>query len=71
MLKLSYREKELAERSKLTIGSSKFESLRTTVPRSVVKNLNLRRGDYVEWDMVIENNKVSHYTVKKVEKSKK
>jgi hypothetical protein len=61
--------KEL-EKSKLSKGSSEFESLRTTVPRIVVKNLNLKQGDYIEWEMQIVDGKMT-YTVRKATNSKK
>jgi hypothetical protein len=44
-------------KSKLTKASSKFESLRTTIPQSGVIYLGLEEGDYIEWEQQIVNGK--------------
>ena len=39
----------MGEVTKLTPAVSKKESLRTTVPRSIVKQFNLTREDSLDW----------------------
>ncbi|MCE2497756.1 MAG: hypothetical protein J4F28_01955 [Nitrosopumilaceae archaeon] len=34
----------------LTLAVSRSNSLRTTVPRHIIKKLNLSKGDAVRWD---------------------
>ncbi len=36
---------------------NKSDSLRTTVPASIVKLLDLRQGDRVEWDVLPDGNR--------------
>ncbi len=40
----------MGETTTLAKASSKFESLRTTVPRSIVKHWKLKEGDELDWD---------------------
>ena len=35
----------------LSLAVSKSDSLRTTVPIYIIKKLNLKKGDRVEWDI--------------------
>jgi antitoxin component of MazEF toxin-antitoxin module len=39
--------------TKLTAAVSKKESLRTTVPRSIVQQLNLTSGDSLDWQLEV------------------
>jgi antitoxin component of MazEF toxin-antitoxin module len=41
----------MGARTKLTPAVSKKESLRTTVPRSIVQQLNLTSGDSLDWQI--------------------
>jgi len=41
--------------TKLTPAVSKKESLRTTVPRSIVQQLNLTSGDSLDWQLEVRN----------------
>ena len=40
----------------LTKASGKGNSLRTTVPMSIVKQFELKEGDEMEWTLAIKNN---------------
>lgn len=42
----------------LTKGSTKGNSLRTTVPISIVKQFGLGEGDILDWTLKVENNKL-------------
>lgn len=46
---MSLIEKELGETTTISKASSKFFSLRTTVPSSVVKQWRLQLGDKLDW----------------------
>jgi hypothetical protein len=48
----------LGEQTTLVKASSKFESLRTTVPRSIVKQWKLNEGDRLDWSWEILNGKM-------------
>ncbi|MGI8832962.1 MAG: AbrB/MazE/SpoVT family DNA-binding domain-containing protein [Nitrososphaeraceae archaeon] len=56
---------QVGEQTTLTKASSKVESLRTTVPRSVVTFMKLKEGDKLDWDLKAEDNKMI-LTVSKV-----
>jgi antitoxin component of MazEF toxin-antitoxin module len=45
----------MGARTKLTAAVSKKESLRTTVPRSIVQQLNLTSGDSLDWQLEVRN----------------
>jgi antitoxin component of MazEF toxin-antitoxin module len=62
--------KQLVELSKLSKGSKEFESLRTIVPRIVVKNMNLKLGDHIELEMQNVHGEI-FYIVRKATDSKK
>ena len=42
----------------LTKASGKGNSLRTTVPMSIVKQFELKEGDEMEWTLKVRNNKL-------------
>jgi len=44
------------EKTTLTRASPKTESLRTTVPMSIVKQFGLKEGDELYWKLDIEDN---------------
>ena len=48
----------MGARTKLTPAVSKKESLRTTVPRSVVQQLNLTSGDSLDWQLEVKENEL-------------
>jgi hypothetical protein len=48
----------LGEQTTLVKASSKFESLRTTVPMSIVKQWKLNEGDRLDWSWEILNGKM-------------
>jgi len=35
--------------------ANKSDSLRTTVPSHIVKQFNLKPGDRIDWELVVEN----------------
>ena len=41
--------------TKLTPATSKKESLRTTVPRSIVQQFDLTSGDSLDWKLEVRN----------------
>ena len=43
----------MVEVTKLTPATTKKESLRTTVPRSIVKQFDLTSGDTLEWKLEV------------------
>jgi bifunctional DNA-binding transcriptional regulator/antitoxin component of YhaV-PrlF toxin-antitoxin module len=45
----------MAKLTKLTHATSKQESLRTTVPRSIVEQFELKSGDSLEWKMEVKD----------------
>jgi hypothetical protein len=45
----------MGEKSSLTRASIKSESLRATVPKSIVSFLKLKVGDVLEWEMELKN----------------
>lgn len=45
-------------RTSLTKASGKGNSLRTTVPMSIVKQFDLKEGDELEWTLRVKNNKL-------------
>jgi len=47
--------KILGEITTLTPATSKKESLRTTVPMSIVKQFDLEKGDKLDWMLKAEN----------------
>ncbi len=49
----------LAEVTTVSKASSKFESLRTTIPRSIVKHWRLEEGDKLEWDWKVIDGKMN------------
>jgi len=46
------------ETTKLTFAKTKSESLRTTVPMSIVKQFDLKAGDKIGWKLEVRNNEM-------------
>jgi len=42
----------------LTKASTKGNSLRTTVPASIIKQFELQEGDELEWSLKVRNNRL-------------
>ena len=57
----------MGEITTLSWASSKIESLRTTVPKSIVRFMKLNEGDKLDWELKAQNNKMI-LIVTKVEK---
>lgn len=53
------------EKTKLAKAHSKTTGLKTAVPWSIVKDWNLKSGDYLSWERKILNNEIV-IVVKKV-----
>jgi hypothetical protein len=68
---MSNTEKDsLLEETRIVKASSRFDSLRTTIPRSVVNLLKLDEGDLLIWDLKIIDGK-NHVFVEKSTQKKK
>ena len=48
----------LVDKTKLNKQTPKSESLRTTIPSSIIKQFGLTEYDELEWSMVVENNEL-------------
>ena len=49
----------MGEITKLTKATSKSDSLRTTVPKGIVRQLNLEEGDKIKWSITAKDNKLA------------
>ena len=49
----------LGEQTRLVKASSRFESLRATVPKSVVTFMKLKEGDFIDWDLQVINGRMT------------
>jgi bifunctional DNA-binding transcriptional regulator/antitoxin component of YhaV-PrlF toxin-antitoxin module len=49
----------MADTTVLSRATSNSESLRTTVPRSIVKHFGLREGDTLEWRLEIRSSELT------------
>jgi antitoxin component of MazEF toxin-antitoxin module len=54
----------MTEVTKVSKAHSRFNSLKTTIPSSLVKEWKLKPGNQLEWDWVVINNKMV-MTIKK------
>ena len=61
--------RDLGEVTVATKASSKFASLRTTIPMSIVKQWKLKDGDKIDWEWKVIDNKMA-LVVTRVSKSK-
>jgi antitoxin component of MazEF toxin-antitoxin module len=57
---------KLGERTKLAKAHSESDSLRITVPKSIVKQWNLKEGEELDWSWQARNNEMI-LEVRKVE----
>jgi hypothetical protein len=62
---------EMGEHTTLTNASTKIESLRTTVPKSIVNFLKLKAGDKLDWDLQAHGDKMILIVTKVNDSSKK
>jgi antitoxin component of MazEF toxin-antitoxin module len=67
---MSSAKHSLLEETKIVKASSRFDSLRTTIPRSVVNLLKLEEGDSVVWDLKVIDGK-NHIFVERSAQKKK
>jgi bifunctional DNA-binding transcriptional regulator/antitoxin component of YhaV-PrlF toxin-antitoxin module len=49
----------MAETTTLARATSKSDSLRTTVPKGIVRQFNLKEGDKLNWEIVARGNKLA------------
>ncbi len=49
----------MGEITVLTKATSKSQSLRTTIPMGIVKQLNLEEGEKLNWELVPKDNKLA------------
>ncbi len=61
--------RDLGEVTVATKASSKFASLRTTIPMSIVKQWKLKDGDKIDWEWKVIEGKIA-LLVTRVSKSK-
>jgi hypothetical protein len=61
--------RDLGEVTVATKASSKFASLRTTIPMSIVKQWKLKDGDKIDWEWKVLEGKMA-LIVTRVTKSK-
>jgi hypothetical protein len=61
--------RDLGEVTVATKASSKFASLRTTIPMSIVKQWKLKDGDKIDWEWKVLDGKMA-LIVTRVTKSK-
>lgn len=50
--------KRMGEITTLSVATSGKESLRTTVPMSILKHFKLKAGDKLDWDFEARNNEL-------------
>ena len=67
---MSSAKHSLLEETKIVKASSRFDSLRTTIPRSVVNLLKLEEGDSVVWDLKVIDGKNHIFVVRSGQKKK-
>jgi len=49
----------MGERTVLTRATSKSDSLRTTVPRGIVKQLDIQERDLLEWRLEVKDSRLT------------
>lgn len=59
----------MGEITRLAKASSKFQSLRTTVPRSIVKQWKLKEGDELDWEWKVIDGEMSLHVRKVARRS--
>lgn len=53
--------------TKANIANNKGKSLRTTIPKEIVKILDISAGDSIEWNVDVINNDTYQITITKKE----
>jgi hypothetical protein len=48
----------MGEQTTLTVATTGKESLRTTVPMSIVRNFKLKAGDKLDWNFDVKDGKM-------------
>lgn len=48
----------MGKRTILSFATSKGDSFRTTVPKNIVNQFNLKVGDMLEWNLVVKDGKM-------------
>jgi bifunctional DNA-binding transcriptional regulator/antitoxin component of YhaV-PrlF toxin-antitoxin module len=61
----------LGEKTAVVKASSKFDSLRTTIPKSIVNQWGLKEGDILEWTWEVKNGEMVLMVTRSKQKSKK
>jgi len=61
----------LGERTTISKASSKFESFRITIPKSIVNHWGLREGDVLEWNWEVQGGEMVLKVTRSKQKSKK
>jgi len=51
-------QKAIGELTVLTKATPKSDSLRTTVPMSIVRQFGLKDGDRLKWELQVKDNKL-------------
>jgi hypothetical protein len=57
------------DRTKLTLAKTKTDSLRTTVPSSIVRQMKLNAGDQLEWQIESLNPGIVKVSIARSEKT--
>ena len=58
-----YMGRNKGDRTKLTLAKTETDSLRTTVPSSIVRQMKLNAGDQLEWQIESLNPGVIRVTI--------
>jgi bifunctional DNA-binding transcriptional regulator/antitoxin component of YhaV-PrlF toxin-antitoxin module len=61
----------LGEKTAVVKASSKFDSLRTTIPKSIVNQWGLKEGDILEWTWEVKNSEMVLMVIKSKQTKKK
>jgi bifunctional DNA-binding transcriptional regulator/antitoxin component of YhaV-PrlF toxin-antitoxin module len=61
----------LGEKTAVVKASSKFDSLRTTIPKSIVNHWGLKEGDILEWNWEVQGGEMVLKVTRSKQKFKK
>jgi bifunctional DNA-binding transcriptional regulator/antitoxin component of YhaV-PrlF toxin-antitoxin module len=61
----------LGEKTAVVKASSKFDSLRTTIPKSIVNQWGLKEGDTLEWTWEVKNGEMVLMVIRSKQTKKK
>lgn len=56
---LSVPVNNMGEITSLTKATSQSDSLRTTVPKGIVRQFNMKEGDKLHWEIISKDNKLA------------